>query len=159
MVGNVLVAVCDRCDHVVSIPQQSVPRIKEVLNFSRHSVETRIPRHLLDALTLICDELGYGTSESKQTVLFRFYLNKITQMKKNWIHLNKWSHSEEAKGKADARFSIKLNDPLYQSFLKLGVETQLNQSELVKGIIVQMKNDLLDQGKTALKESLRELLW
>jgi hypothetical protein len=28
-VRDLLVAVCDTCDHVVAIPQQSVPRIKD----------------------------------------------------------------------------------------------------------------------------------
>ena len=33
-VDNSLAATCDKCDHVVSIPQQSSSRIKEALSYS-----------------------------------------------------------------------------------------------------------------------------
>lgn len=158
MVPNVLVAVCDHCDHIVSIPQQSVPRIQEIVRFTRHPLEARIPRHLIDALVLVCYEFGFGASESKQTVLFKFYLQRVSQTKKQYSCLEALSNSEEAQGKADSRFSIKLNDELYEIFLKLEKVTQLNKSELVKGIIVQMKKDILDDKKKDLRDDLREVL-
>jgi len=158
MVPSVLVAVCDHCDQTVSIPQQSVPKISEVVRFTRHPLETRVPRHLLDALILMCYDLGFGGSESKQTVLFRFYLQRVSQTKKLSGRLEALSHSEEALGKADARFSIKLNDELYEIFLKLEKETQLNKAELVRGIIVLMKKDILDDKKKELRDNLKEFL-
>ena len=109
-VPNVLVAVCDTCDSVVSIPQQSVPRIQEVIHGTRHPIEARIPRHLIDALILACYELGASTSESKQTVVFRYYLQKVSQTKSLHSKLKANLSTDEAEGKADARFSIKLNE-------------------------------------------------
>ncbi len=158
MVPSVLVAVCNHCDQIVSIPQQSVPRIQETLRSSRHPLEARIPRHLLDALVLMCYELGGGASESKQTVLFRFYLRRVSKAKKLYGCLEALSQSEEAQGKADYRFSIKLNDELYKIFLKLEKDTLLNKAELVKGIIIQMKKDILDDKNKELRNDLKGVL-
>ncbi len=158
MVPNVLVAVCDHCDDIVSIPHQSVPRIQESVRFTRHPIEARIPRHLIDALVLMCYELGVGASESRQTVLFRFYLQRVSKVKKMVGGLEALSLSEEAQGKADYRFSIKLNDELYKIFLKLEKDTHLNKAEIVKGIIIQMKLDILDSKNKGIRADLKEAL-
>ncbi len=158
MVPNVLIAVCDQCDRMVSIPQQSVPRIQGVVHYSRHAIETRIPRHLQDALLMSCYELGYGANESKQTILFRYYLQKANQMKGVHARFSALLDSEEAQGKSSARFSIKLNDELYNIFLKLERDTKLNKAEVVKGIIVQIKRELLDEKNKTLVEDLREIM-
>ncbi len=159
VVPNVLAAVCDDCDRVVSIPQQSVPRIQEVIHYSRHAIEARIPRHLQDALVMSCYELGYGANESKQTILFRYYLQKVSQMKGVHARFSTLLDSEEAQGKSSARFSIKLNDELNNIFLKLERDTKLNKAEVVKGIIVQMKRELLDKKHKGLLEDLREIMF
>ena len=54
-VDDVLAAACDHCGHIVSIPKQSTPRIKEAFNTKKHSIEVRLPRHLLDILLLASD--------------------------------------------------------------------------------------------------------
>lgn len=157
-VPNVLVAVCDTCDSVVSIPQQSAPRIQEVIHTTRHPIEARIPRHLIDALILVCYDLGSATSESKQSVVFRYYLQRISQTKTLHAKIKVHLTTDEAAGKSDARFSIKLNDELYAIFVKLEKQTKLSKSELVKGIIVQMKMDVLDDKMKEPRDELKELL-
>jgi predicted DNA-binding protein len=66
--------------------------------------------------------------------------------------------SSEAEGKSDARLSIKLNDELYEVFQGLVKDTGLNKANLTKGIILQMKKDLLDDKDHEMRESLREIL-
>jgi hypothetical protein len=144
LVRDVLVAVCDTCDHVVAIPQQSVPRIQETARYSRHSLEARIPRHLLDAIALACHELGFGPDYAP--VLFRFYLMRIARKENLRAQLATLSTSEEARGRAGARFSAKLNS------------SNLNKASVVKGIILQMKHDILDQRHEDLRRELKELL-
>lgn len=158
MVPNVLAAICDECDRVVSIPQQSVPRIQEVVHYSRHPIEARIPRHLLDALVMSCYELGYGANEAKQTILFRYYLQKVCRAKGSYSRFSALLGSEEAQGKSSSRFSIKLNDDHYKIFLKLERDTKLNKAEVVKGIIMQMKKELLDDKNKILINDLREIM-
>ena len=43
VVKNVLVGVCDKCDSVVLVPQQSAPAIKKQLDARRKPVESRVP--------------------------------------------------------------------------------------------------------------------
>ena len=151
-----IVAVCDTCDHVVAIPQQSVPRIKETIQYSRHSIEARIPRHLLDAMALACHQLGFGPESS--AVLFRFYLQRVWQTASLRAKLPALSASEDAQGRATARFSAKLNDELYASFQQLTQRCKLNKAGVVKGIIVLMKQDILDKQRKDLRRSLKEIL-
>jgi hypothetical protein len=145
VVKDLLLAVCDTCDHVVSIPQQSVPRVKEAVRSSRHALETRVPRHLLDAVGLVCVALGQGPEAA--AVLFRFYLERVSSTKRSRARLAALCTSEEAQGRAGARFSAKLSDELYERLKLLERSTSLNQAEVVKGLMVQMKRDILDRGR------------
>ncbi|KPA12476.1 hypothetical protein MHK_007312 [Candidatus Magnetomorum sp. HK-1] len=54
---GILAGVCDKCGEVVSVPQQSAPRIKESMQTSKKSIEARLPRHLLDILIVAGDTL------------------------------------------------------------------------------------------------------
>lgn len=156
VVKDLLVAACDTCDHVVSIPQQSVPRVKEAVRSSRHSLETRVPRHLLDAVGLVCFALGQGPDAA--AVLFRYYLQKVSTTKRARGRLAALCSSEEAQGRASARFSAKLSDELYERLKLLEQSTSLNQAEVVKGLMVQMKRDILDRERQDLRRDLTELL-
>jgi hypothetical protein len=156
LVRDVLVAVCDTCDHVVAIPHQSVPRIKETVRYSRHSLETRLPRHLLDAVGLACHELGFDPDYSP--VLFRFYLRRFFVTASLRKKLPALSSSEEARGQAKARFSAKLNDQLYSYLQDLETESKLNKANVVRGIIVQIKQDILDHRRDELRKKLKEIL-
>lgn len=155
VVKDVLVGVCDVCDKVASIPQQSVPRIKESIRYSRHSVEARIPRHLLDALGLACHELGFGAESSP--VLFRYYLRRVSSKATLRARLSSLAASEEARGPASARFSAKLNDDMFE--MLRGIErTGMSQSDVVKGLIMQMKKDVLDDKLEEVRRDLQEVM-
>jgi hypothetical protein len=156
LVRDVLVAVCDTCAQVVAIPQQSVPRIKETICYSRHALEARIPRHLLDALALVCHELGFSPDCS--AVLFRFYLQRISQTATLRNQLGTLAASKEAQGRAGARFSAKLNDELYGHLQDLERRTKLSRTAVVKATIVQMKRDILDRRHPALRRDLQKIL-
>jgi hypothetical protein len=156
LVRDVLVAVCDTCDRVVAIPQQSVPRVKETIRYSRKALETRIPRHLLDAIGLACHELGFRTDKS--AVLFRVYLQRIARTASLRKRLHVLATSAEAKGRASARFSAKLDDELYSNLLELQRISKLNKAGVVKGIIIQIKRDILDDRSREIYRDLKNIL-
>jgi hypothetical protein len=156
LVRDVLVAVCDTCDRVVAIPQQSAPRIKETVRFSRHSLETRIPRHLLDAVALACYELGFGTDCA--VVLFRYYLQRVASEPRLRSRLALLSASNDAQGRASARFSAKLNDELNAALLDLERTSRLKKADVVKGVIVQMKQDILDAKRKDVRKDVQRVL-
>lgn len=155
IVRDVLVGVCDHCDEVVSLPLQSVPRVKETIQSARHAVEARIPRHLHDIVNLVCVELG-GSLDGAQ-LLFRYYLRRLVSQKALQVHhILTLASSEEASGTANARFSAKLNDRLYLDWKEL--TAQHKKADVVKGMIVQMKHDVLDQKKPEIRKELRTVL-
>lgn len=153
-VHDVLVGVCDVCKEVVSIPHQSVPRIQATVRASRHSVETRVPRHLLDALGLVCSELGFGTESS--SVVFRYYLRRAVETSLK-TRLASLANSDEASGKASARFSAKLSEAMYKLLLQLE-QSGVKQADVVKGLMVQMKKDILDEKREDVKRELRSAM-
>lgn len=155
LVRDVLVGVCDTCNTVASIPQQSVPRIKEVVRDTRHSVETRIPRHLLDALGLACHELGFGTESS--SLLFRYYLRRAGSMARLRARLPTLAASEEASGPANARFSAKLNETMFKLMQEIERDG-MKQSDVVKGLIVQIKKDVLDDKRADVRKDLQAIM-
>ncbi len=155
VVRDVLVGVCDVCDEVVSIPQQSVPRVQESVRQARHSVEVRIPRHLHDALGLACHELGFG-AESWQP-LVRYYLRWAASKATLRKRLQALAASDEAVGKASARLSMKLNDSMYK--LLQDIERDgIKQSDVLKGLIVQIKKDVLDDKRADVRKELQQLM-
>jgi hypothetical protein len=156
IVRDVLVAVCDHCDRVVSLPQQSVPRVSDTINKARHPIEARIPRHLHDVMGLVCFELG-GDAESVQ-LLFRFYLRRLSNRRVLVRHLAALASSDEAEGAASARFSAKLNDEMFRVWKTLGRTAGLKNADMVKGIIMQMKKDVLDEKKPEVRKALEEVL-
>ncbi len=156
VVREVLVSVCDTCDRVVGVPQQSVPRIREALHAARHSLEARVPRHLLDAMALACHELGFSPDCSP--VLFRFYLQRVSAQPRLRAQLATLSGSQDALGPASARFSAKLNDDLYGRLLELERQSHLKKADVVKGVIVQMKRDILDDRRKDVRQQLKGLL-
>ena len=157
-VKNLLVAVCDTCDHLVATPQQSVPRIREAIKSARKTVEARVPRQLSDALMLSCVTLGFTASDSIEMVLFRFFLDRIASTHRLTKGLSKLAHSEDAQGKASARLSIRLNEPLYLKFEDLQERTHLSSSDVCRGILVQIKNDILDRKDSKMRGEIQKML-
>jgi len=156
IVEQVLVAVCDVCDEVVSVPHQSVPRIKETLRKERRAVEARIPRQLSDVLGLVCQDLGFGVDSAP--VVFRYYVRRAAADARVAKRLGARLNSEEASGKATARFSAKLDEPMFERLQEIVKTAGLAQSEVVKGLILQMKEELLDKPQKAVRKNLQDLM-
>lgn len=153
VVDDILAATCDHCDHVVSIPQQSAPRIKESLNTKKHSIEARLPRHLLDVLLLASDSFDMGNPELLKDSLIRYYIGVAESDKTMIKNIKKYSQSDFAKG-SGFRLSLKVNDTIFECFEHLREKTSLNKTQILKGIILQINEDILQK---PLKKRLNEL--
>lgn len=152
-VPNVLVAECDVCHSVVSIPQQSVPRIAEVRARERHTLEARVPPHLIDGVNLVSSQLGHASSAGP--VIFRYYLRRISKAPKR---LQKLSVSADAQGAATARFSAKLSDDMRAILEQLMTTTRLKKADIVRGILAGIKQEVLDAPKSTARSELSEIL-
>ncbi|MCB1197314.1 MAG: hypothetical protein KDK51_03005, partial [Deltaproteobacteria bacterium] len=134
-VNDILCAICDDCDHVVSIPQQSAPRIKEAMNSKKHAIEVRLPHHLLDVLLVASDEFKLGNPELLKDTLIRYYISIAVEDKKVLANIKNFSSSDFAKG-SGSRLSLKVSDTIYARFEHLIQTTSLNKTQLLKGLIL-----------------------
>lgn len=157
-VKDLLVAVCDGCDQVASIPQQSTPRIKDALEKVRRPLEARIPRQLSDALGLACTVLGVDVHQSMQNVIFRYFVSRVAGRPALIKRLPELSKAEDAKGQASARLSIELSEPLHEVISSITTSTHLNKSEVTRAILVVMKCSLLDKEDKKLRRELQNIV-
>lgn len=155
-VEGVLAGVCDECDRVVSIPQQSVPRIKEQISTKRHSIEIRIPQHLCDVLKLACHQIGATPSSDFQAILIKYYIRRVLD-EKLAKKIRKLLESDLSSGKSDSRISLKIDDAMYETLSHALERSKLSQSELVRGIAVLVKYEVLDEEDEEAVEDLKKM--
>jgi len=144
-VSDLLVAVCDRCEHVVSIPQQSSIRIKETLAKDKKPLEVRVPQHLLDVLYVTSASFGIGSPGMLKDVLIRYYITSASKNKRILKSIKALSTSEFTKGAANTRISLKLNEALSKEFNRLINEANLTQTQFIKGLIALINKSILEE--------------
>lgn len=157
-VNDILAGVCDHCGRVVSIPQQSTPRIREALNSKKHSIEVRVPIQLLDVLLLASDQFGMGHPDQLKDSLLRYYIALAESDKKISLELRKFSESDLAAGSGQ-RLSLKVNEVIYQKFAKVIERTKLNKTQVIKGLILQINEDVLQKRVKKRIEELEKVMW
>jgi hypothetical protein len=156
IVHNVLAAICDQCNHVVAVPHQSMPRIKEALEIKKKPIEVRVPRHLLDILLLACDQFQMGHSTALVPALIRFYIS-MANTKPRLSNIKKLSHSEFAKG-SGSRLSLKISEPLYQQFEESMKTTGLSKTEFFRGLILQINEEILQGPQDKWMEKVEKVM-
>lgn len=152
-VDDILCSICDNCGHIVTIPQQSTPRIKEFLTKKKHSIEARLPRHLLDILLVASDQFQIGNPELLKDAMIRYYIGLAENDKTILRNIKKLSQSDFAKG-SGFRLSLKVNDIIFESFEHIRKMTSLNKTQIIKGLILQINEDILQK---PLKKRFKEL--
>jgi len=146
-VDGVLAALCDICGEVVSIPQQSTPRIREILLDKKCSVEARIPRHLRDVLLSVCSEVASDTKATEiEPFVIRYYIAHIAHNKIKLDQLKKHLKSRLTEGKANDRISFRMSDQVFRKFEEKLKAFKMSKTEALKAIILQAKTDLIDKG-------------
>lgn len=157
-VSGVLVGVCNACDTVVSIPQQSVPRITKELDRQRHALEARLSNYLLDALNVTLTTLEGASTPRGFAVLLRYYLDWANKNPEALTRLKQLAGAEEARGKAVERLSVKLDDRYADILANLVKDSGLNKTSVVKSIVVQAKRDVLDDENPGIRDDLASYL-
>ncbi len=153
---DVLVGVCDKCDSVVSIPQQSVPRVKEQREKLYKPIEARIPRHFYDMLRFSYSKLGiHGTEEVAPIVkYYTLNLNILSERAK----LKKIKNSDLFKGKSSERVSMKLSESIYNEFVGIKNKLGISNTELIKTFIIQFYEDVESNKASSRVKKLKQVL-
>jgi hypothetical protein len=146
-VPGALVAVCDLCDNVATIPAQTTPRIGEALQRRKEeSLEARIPTHLEDVIRLLADHYE-APVQTFRPGLLRFYLREMASDPEFAGRVSALARSELAKAPARARVSLRTPEPLLsearEQARRAGIGTD---AEMLRGILLAAKEDVLDGG-------------
>ncbi|MDH3997513.1 MAG: hypothetical protein OET90_01625 [Desulfuromonadales bacterium] len=144
LVKNVLAGVCDACERVVSVPRQSTPQIKSEYQKTRVPVESRVPAHFLDILSLasakIREDLGHDFSRH----LILYYLHGINSGHIKCPGIKGLLDSDIASAPASKRVSLKVSRNTEKEFSEVVHKVGLkNNSELIKGIILKINQDIV----------------
>ena len=91
---------------------------------------------------LACSHLNLGAGEQLKDSLVRYYIALAGENRKLSKSIKKHSDSDFAKG-SSYRLSLKINESIYQQFVNLMKETRLNKTQLLKGLILQINEDVL----------------
>jgi len=141
VVKNVLVGVCDSCDSVAVLPQQSTPMVKKQLETQRRGLESRVPAHMIDILNLASDEIGGGTDFVPS--LMKFYIHSLVNSDISPQGISDYLNTGLARGKAQKRISIK-GRHVAEELEQLKKITNIRATtDLIKSIVLKINDDLL----------------
>jgi hypothetical protein len=160
-VPHILVSVCNICDHIVSVPQQSFAAIGEIRKKEiKKSIEVRLARHQLDILNNVIVATGITVTDDLRSNLIRYYLSSLDLKKNTMKRLEENLNSDILKGKFSKkeRISVKINSELRLFVDQILHISNLKQTELIESIIIEAKHDVLDHPKDGRKSSLRKFL-
>jgi hypothetical protein len=150
-VCDVLVAVCDDCGSVVSIPAQSFPRLKEARAEKDRTVEARIPLELDDVMRLISDHFNVSNNAFR-AYLLRYYLHLLGDDERFARRVKRLSEKELALLKSRTRVSLRVSNELWTNAWSAGQRVGIGSwAELLKGIVLAAQEDVL--GKKAPRRS------
>jgi hypothetical protein len=157
-VPDVLVGVCQTCDTTVTLPHQSTPRLKEARQPAPARIDARIPKELRDVLNALATEFG-GSPEPFAGGMFRYYLAMMAHDAVLAKRIGKLADSEFASGTPGGRIAFRLDRTLIDDAMaKANAKRDVvDQSGLIRGIIVAAKEDAYDRPVAKRVEALRAI--
>ena len=135
-VPNVLAGICLTCDNTVSVPAQSMPRLKAARERVIKEQNTRISLELEDRLNVMAFELD-AKPEPFKGALCRYALARVVRDKKFARLVARLADSNEATGTAGARLKFRAEAALPESALSVASDLGVTDlSALLRGAIL-----------------------
>ncbi len=155
---NVLVGVCLQCDSTVSVPAQSMPRLKEARQRVMKEQNARISLELEDRLNMMAARMD-ARPEPFKGALFRYALARVVRDKRFARLVWKQAQSPEAKGTAGARIKFRAEAALPEQAMALAHDAGINDlSTILRGAILTVDALLAaPKQREAMKHDLRLL--
>lgn len=157
-VPDVLVGVCQTCDTTVMLPHQSTPRIKDARRTMPSRIDARISKELRDVIGVLASEFG-GAPEPFAGGMFRYYLAMMAHDSALAKRIGKLANSAVTEGTPGGRIAFRLDRSLIDDALeKVNAKADVvDQSGLIRGIIVAAKEDTFDKPVLKRAEALRAI--
>jgi hypothetical protein len=159
---NILVGVCAVCGRTVSIPAQSTPAIARSRKEAPQSLEANLPAIYVDVLDCAAHAIDNAASSEFRRVLLTYFVHKSTHDPRAVKRLKK-AHERallrypEERGAARRRLSMKVPPRVSRELRELEAQTELNTTELLKSVVCEIQELVLDEPKASLIEELRTL--
>ncbi|EJC6766209.1 hypothetical protein MX824_004886 [Vibrio parahaemolyticus] len=155
---DVLVAVCDTCDNVASIPQQSTIRVAKELQKAKKSIELRVPAHYLDILNMATYKIDHELDESFNKHLILYYLHSLSIERYDSSNLIDLIQSDDKTVKSTKRLSFKVGDSAMNDISSLKFKYNFrNRTDILKSIILKINDDIVQNPTPTNIEDLRSL--
>ena len=159
---NILVGVCDVCGDVVSIPAQSTPAIARARKEALDSLEASLPAVYVDVLDYAAHVIDRKASTDFRRVLLAYFVRKAASDKRAPARLKK-AHARaivkypEPRGIARRRLSMKVPHRMTEELKKLEEQTELNTTELLKSMVYEIQDQVLEQPQASMLDELRTI--
>jgi len=153
MVKQVLAGVCEQCDQVCVLPQQSTPAVKRALEKQRKPLESRVPAHMVDILNLASGEVGCGTDFVPYII--KYYVHALASQQMSAKQLPGYLSSALAKGRAEKRISLKGRHVVDEVNMLKELTHIENTSDLIRGVILKINDDIVQHKRAKPLNELR----
>ena len=145
-VPGVLLDICERCDQVATIPNQSTLRMLEArVPLKEEHLEARIPTHLEDVVYMLAWEFAAPVQTFRPAVL-RFYLAELMRDPALAERVRLLAQSELADAPTRARVSLRVPAELLEDARAQARGAGIaKDSDLIRGLLLAAKEDVLDR--------------
>lgn len=157
VVKDVLVGVADGTGEILTIPSQSSPRIKLARQSAKEETfSVRIPFELNDVLWGVAHQLGANPTKFN-SALIRFYLHEATDSQPMARRLKRLSASALAAKSARSKLTLRSGSELLARVKQVEEREGVSRSELVRGAVIAMKEDVFDRPRKRRLAQLRAI--
>jgi hypothetical protein len=165
---DILVGVCDVCETIVAIPAQSTPAIKEARKQQLTPIEARLPAVYLDVLDAAMFSVTQDAGVQTRKLFFSYYFRELVEAKASEsLHRAHSEFSESLRTQMTARdlapshsmkrLSMKVNHYVADDFVVLLEATHMTRTELLKSVICQIQEDVIEARNPAVISDLQRL--
>jgi len=162
IVKNVLAAVCDECDRVVALPAQATPAVRRALRKAQIPLEVTLTAREMDVLDTATYRIDPQASSRLRKTLIAFFLRRNSLDPEGAARLKDRctdAPRQKVNGKAPPkmRLSLKLAPRTDENLKALTQSLGLRKSQIVRGVIREIEEELVAPDNPAGLERFREI--
>jgi hypothetical protein len=160
VVKDILALVCDTCDEVIATPAQSTPAIKAARETAVKSIEVSLPASFLEALDLAAFRIDPDATTEFRKRLLAYYIHRAAENEQPAALLTDRIARNRERFDIDApkrRLSLKVTPRLNGEIDKIIERSKLTKSDLIKSLVMQIDEDILQPKSPHNMKELRRL--
>jgi hypothetical protein len=160
VVKDILALVCDVCGDVIATPAQSTPAIKAARETAIKSIEVSLPASFIEALDLAAFRIDPEATTEFRKRLLAYYIHRAAEKDEPTERLTNRIASNGERFDIDSpkrRLSFKVTPRLSGEIDKIIKRSKLSKSDLIKSLVMQIYEDILQPKSPHNMKELRRL--